>query len=978
MSSPEPAPPPDRGIDLLGPVRIRGAAEPQTLTRRQEIGVLGMLALHAGSAVPAASLIDLLWPDDPPRTATKTLQGYVKRVRGLLADSGIGLTHTGPAGYVLDLAPAQVDAVQFESLVAAARTRADEDRVQRLDAALALWRGEPFAGCDLDGLRPFREWLERLRSGARVERAAADIRRGITTDTIGTVRALVTQEPTNERLWLHLVAALYLSGNPVAALTTTAQARRELDERVSAVPGPELLEIEHRIGVHDDVEGCYARLTGVIIRSDRPGVAAPRPNAALPLPIWAGDLIGRDDVVDEIISLIDAGTPVVTVAGPGGLGKTRCAAEAARRATARCEGLVDLSGVTAADEMAIHLSGSLGAPGRDDPVAASADQLVGRRCCVLLDNAEQVEGGAAVVRRLAEYCPTVTWLVTSRTELGLDAERVVRLAPLPHESARGEVSPAALLLTSAARRRGIALPPESAPVVDQVAVAIGGIPLALELAACQLQTLEPAALLRSLDEPLDTLVDQRRPIDRHRSMRACFRLGLDRLSPDAVTLLVLLSGRSNGAPYDDLAAAWPGPAPLPAVVAELVEVGFAASGTDTAGATRVTQLPLMRAFGRELAAPGDIAPLQAALDAAVMGRTVAAAAGGHSAHVEPDLPDVRRLLQFGIDDDAGLEPALGLAAALVVYWWSNRIAEGRGWLDALLRRSSGQPSVNRQLALNAAGFLDYYVGDTLAVRRLTEEAWAGGDQLLPPIRSMLLSRSAQLDVADGHVALARERAAESLAIARSFGDPQALWVALGNAGDVATAAGDQDQARELYLECVDRMRRSGMAWLSAAPCARLGDLELSAGRLPEARMWFDRSLALWLARELGAGAPQALAGLARLEILDGNLDAARDHLGTALSTAEGCGSRGEYPFLAVSYAGLMAALGRADAARALFALGLSHGRRSGHELRPIVDGELRELYRSTVGEQPAGADEARALATPLEDVPAVIRRLIAA
>lgn len=598
--------PTEPGVDLLGPIRVHGDGEPQTLTRRQEIGVLALLALHAGSSVPAARLIDLLWPDDPPRTATKTLQGYVKRVRGLLAGSRIGLTHSGPAGYVLDLPPARVDAVRFESLVAAARTGHDDaDRVLRLDAALALWRGEPFGGCELDGLRPFRKWLEQLRSGARVERAAAGIRRGITIDSIGTVRALVTEEPTNERLWLHLVAALYLSGNPVAALTTTDEARRELDERVGVTPGPELLEIEHRIGVHDDVEGCYARLTGVVLRPGRPDVAAPRPNAALSLPIWAGELIGRDGVVDEIVRLIDDGGPVVTVAGPGGLGKTRCAVEAARRASTRCEGLIDLSGITAADELAVHLAGSLGAPGRDDAVAAITDQLAGRRCCVLLDNAEQVDGAAAVIGRLARSCASVIWLVTSRTELGLDEERVVRLTPLAHESTPGRVSPAARLLTAAASRRGVALPVASAPVIDRVTAAIGGIPLALELAACQLQTLDPAALLRSLDEPLATLVDERQPVDRHRSMRACFQLGLDRLSPDAVTLMIVLSGRTNGAPYDDLVAAWPPQPPLPGVVAELVEVGFAATAPDPTGGTRVTQLPLVRAFGREQTAPGD-------------------------------------------------------------------------------------------------------------------------------------------------------------------------------------------------------------------------------------------------------------------------------------------------------------------------------------------------------------------------------------
>lgn len=970
---------PGVGIDLLGPVRIRGAGGPVTLTRRQEIAVLGLLALHAGTAVRTTALIDLLWPDDPPRTATKTLQGYVKRVRQPLGESGIALTHSTPAGYLLQLSPAQVDGVHFEALVAAARTvRDDDERVRRLDEALALWRGEPFAGCDLDGLRPFREWLVQLRSGARLERAAADVRRGITADSLGALRSLVTQEPTNERLWLHLAAALYLSGNPVGALTTVAQARRELEEQVGATPGPELLELEHRITVHDDVEGCYARLTGVVVRTDEVEVTAARCPAAPPLPVWAGELIGRDDVVAGLAELIDAGTAVLTVTGPGGFGKTRCAAEAARQARTRCAGLIDLSGIATAAEMALHLAGSVEAPGRDDPIAAVADKLAGRRCVVLLDNVEQIEGAAAVVDRLAHLCPSVTWLITSRTELGLDVERAVRLDPLAHEAPPGRQSPATRLLIAAARRRGVEPAAETIPLLDRITAAIGGIPLALELAACQLRTLDPAALLRSLDDPLATLIDPRRPVDRHRSMRACLRIAAERLSPAAVSLLVVLSGRANGAPYDDLAAAWPAAPALPGVVGELVDAGFATTGTDAAGSIRITQLPIVRAFGRELTPTDDISALQSALDAAVMARAAAVTTGRPPAHLEPDLPDVRRLLQAGLDDPAALDRALGLAGGLVVYWFSHRLLEGRSWLDALLRRPAPSepagPSVNRMQALSTSAFLEFGAGDARSARGRLNEALDAGAPVVPPIHSLVLSRLAVLDAADNLMERATGRAAESLRIARTIGQGRVLWMALGNGGDVAVAAGRPDRARELYLECIDQLRRSGPAWLSAAPCARLGDLELSAGHLPEAHLWYDRALSLWVDRTLDAGAGQVLAGIARLALVEGRHDDARRYLDRGLAAVEAAGSRVEYPFLALGYAALAGASGNRAAGRALFAIALSHGRRAGVALGPMVAGELAAIHRATVGDHADRLDETRALATPLEDVPMVIRQ----
>lgn len=141
-------------------------------------------------------------------------------------------------------------------------------------------------------------------------------------------------------------------------------------------------------------------------------------------------------------------------------------------------------------------------------------------------------------------------------------------------------------------------------------------------------------------------------------------------------------------------------------------------------------------------------------------------------------------------------------------------------------------------------------------------------------------------------------------------------------------------------------------------------------------MWFDRSLSLWLDRELGAGAGQVLAGAARLDIVEGRFEDARNYLDTGLTAAEQSGSRVEYPILALGYAALMAAHGDAETAATMFAMALSHGRRAGVALRPMIEAELAPLYRLTVDEQSTRLDEARALATPLDDLPTVIRQLV--
>ncbi|HEY5820514.1 MAG TPA: BTAD domain-containing putative transcriptional regulator [Propionibacteriaceae bacterium] len=963
----------EQRVDVLGPVTVRGAGGIVALTRSMEIGVLSILALHAGSPVGGGSLIDVLWPDDPPRTASKTLQGYVKRVRSMVAVNGIELTYAGPAGYVLQLPPEQVDATTFEALVSHART-ADDDRqrLSRFDEALALWRGEPFAGCDLEGLRPHREWLNRLRSGTLVERTAALVRSGVSADTISTIRALIVGDPTNERLWLHLAGALYLIGNPVAALEAIADARRELDDRVGVTLGPELTELQAHMLSHDDVEQCYHRLTGASPGSVTVAGERVRPTEMPPLPLSSGPIIGRDALVVDIADLVDGDSRIVTVTGAGGMGKTRCAVEAARRATTPCLGFVDLSALTTGKELALHLAGSFGVADRDDPVSAVAARLGDSRGSVVLDNVEQIADVAAVIGELARRCPSTVWLVTSQAELGISAERVVRLGPIEHETDGTTLSPAALLLATAAERRGVKL--GHPHQIEGIAALIGGIPLALELAACQLQHLDPDALMRSLQRPLDALVDPRQALGRHRSMRACFELGLSGLGPDARDLFALVSRRANGCRYDDLLQWWSRSTPLPQAVAELVEAGFAATAPDTAGATRLVQLPLVRAFGRTVPRGIDADGAEQALDLHLLGRAQASMTATKSTVVEPDLADIRRLLQRGLDEPEALDTAVQLAVMLILFWWSVRITEGRQWFDALLVRLAGQPSPLTPYAVFASAFLDFYVGDAASAgRRLDDGLRTQAPD--PTAQSRLLSLRSMLDSAAGEHELATQRSDQAIELARASGDDQTQFYALGNGGDVALSAGALEVARERYVECIERLRRGGTDWLAAAPHARLGDLELSAGALRLSRMWYDRSIALWSSRDLGPGAPQTLAGLARLDVAEGDLDGARRHLETALATAERCGSRGEYPWIVLGYAALLAADGEGDRAGVLFELGRRLGRQAGHNVDRLIEAELASAYAAAVVDRPAVLADPVVVTTPLEDVPQLLAKL---
>src|SRR5205085_5202201 len=215
---------------------------------------LAALALHAPEVVSESRLIDVLWGDDPPRTATKTLQNYVLRLRKALhcdpGESGLAIV-TVPPGYLLQAGPDAVDATAVTALVAAAREAARDGDHGRalglLEEALASWRGpslvefadEAFAMADAAR-------LDELRQMAIEERLEVKLALGRHGECVGELEALLTENPLRERRWGQLMAALYRSGRQADALRAYQRARRALVEEGLA-PGPDLRRLEQAI-----------------------------------------------------------------------------------------------------------------------------------------------------------------------------------------------------------------------------------------------------------------------------------------------------------------------------------------------------------------------------------------------------------------------------------------------------------------------------------------------------------------------------------------------------------------------------------------------------------------------------------------------------------------------------------------------------------------------------------------------------------
>ena len=259
---------------ILGPLQVLADDRQIELGGAQQREVLAILLVHRGEVVSVDRIVDELWGERPPGTATKTVQVYVSRLRKALGD-GVLVTRGG--GYALELNGESVDADRFSRLADEGRKALDDGDPrgarEALSAALSLWRGPALA--DL-AYEPFAQneaaRLEELRLVAVENRAEADLALGHHAELVPELEALVREHPTRERLLGALMLALYRSGRQVEALETYRDARRTLDEELGLEPGSRLQQLERSILTHDPtIEGPPATGSMAVLRRRRRG-----------------------------------------------------------------------------------------------------------------------------------------------------------------------------------------------------------------------------------------------------------------------------------------------------------------------------------------------------------------------------------------------------------------------------------------------------------------------------------------------------------------------------------------------------------------------------------------------------------------------------------------------------------------------------------------------------------------------------------
>ncbi|WP_035700186.1 BTAD domain-containing putative transcriptional regulator [Glycomyces tenuis] len=542
---------------ILGPLEVEtDGGERVPVPERKVRALLARLLVDPGRTVAAGRLIDDLWGERPPADARAALQTKVSGLRRVLASAdrgGRALIERHADGYRLAVDADAVDAARFEALTARAARAEPAERAELLEAALALWRGPALE--EFDALTAPAARLEELRLATAED--LLDVGLDLGRQVLPETAALVERHPRRERLRAVHMRALYRAGRHSEALESFRDLRERLAAELGIEPGREIAELHRAILRHD------------------PALAPPPEPSRGNLPAQLTPLIGRDADIERLRSLL-GDARLVTLTGPGGVGKTRLALGAAAAAAGDFPDgtwLVELAGFEAESEpdaelLAAAVAETMGLPGAAPraghtpaaPFDLLRSALGGKRTLLIVDNCEHLTAAAAELCARLLAAPGVRVLATSREPLRLPGERVAPVPPL--EVPSGEAASVGIADFSAVRlflaraeaaRPGFELTDRNAAAVAAVCERLDGLPLALELAATRVPSMGVEALAEQLADRLLNAEGRGLPA-RQRTVRAVIDWSWALLGETERTVLGRLAVASGGALLDTAAA----------------------------------------------------------------------------------------------------------------------------------------------------------------------------------------------------------------------------------------------------------------------------------------------------------------------------------------------------------------------------------------------------------------------------------------
>lgn len=902
---------------LLGPLEVRLDGSVVLLRAGKHRALLAALLLRPNRVVPVTELVEHVWGDTPPARTRGTLQTYVMRLRAALGDPS--LIQTAPDGYRMRVDPLAVDVHRFADAAARGRAAAAEDDLVRARKAFAealeLWRGPVLSDVPSETL--YSEHAPRLHEllmTVHERRIDVEFALGNHADLVPELFTLTRDHPLRERFWGQLMLALYRSSRQAEALEAFRQLDRTLDEQLGIDPSEELRSLHQAI------------LVGA------PGLAAPvaareperAPASPMRLPDDIADFTGRTWHVERISGLITGGSvPIVTLAGPPGVGKTTLAVHVAHVLRDRFPDgqlYVDLRGYALgppADGMDVlsRFLRALGVPADEIPPDADEQStmlrslLSGRRMLLVLDNASAPDQ----VRPLLPGTASCRVLVTARDDLrGLIAMNGARTVPVD-----------------------VFTPPESAALLTkllgpgdhaELASRCGHLPLALRVAAAYLAGRDDVTISGS-------------PIE----------LAYAALPPAPQRLFRLLS-------------LVPGPDFTPEAASALADVD--AEGLLTVLA--IAKLVVSPVSGR-YRFHDELVRYAAAL------------------REESDSPSEQQVAWTALLNHyvRGVERCAELLYPGIVRLPSSasgpapRIsgsAEALAWLDAerpnltaAIRHAAlhGPAPMAWQLADALRGYLwiGQHVGEWLATAHHGLQAAQASEHR--PAEAAMHANLGSLYLRLGEYALSVEHHDRAIELYRALGDKDAEAGVLNNLSLVHRRSGQLEAAKDTLVRCLEMLRSADSI---STGLYNLGQLAVELGEIDGAVEHFSQALALapnadshaYLglalrlqgrfaearghlerAVEIGnvpAGEAEALENLAALELAEGNAQVAVSLASRALSLVADGGDQQVAASVRITLGEVRRALSDFEVAAELFEQALATARRIGY-----ASGEVRAL-----------------------------------